>query len=166
MLCVPGWLKSGETQEVRNPWSSRVWRSLSSGTLTKGWSSWIKLRRSRRSQVKYVTSKVWVRGVNWWQTCNCMKLAPQITRCKRHSCTCSHWEYSLDLRVISECKSPFVSLLKGHEGACKGVHNFWGEYRLLGIPCLPSLCDSHALILDSCVRGLHPIFGPQHSLVL
>jgi hypothetical protein len=43
---------------------------------------------------------------------------------------------------------------------CKGIHNFWGEYRLSDILCLPVFRDLCALVRDSCVRGLHSIFGP------
>jgi hypothetical protein len=66
--------------------------------------------KPRMSRAKGAVPKVRVWGVNRWQACNCVKLAPQITGCKRRSCTCSHYEYSSNSRVISECKSPFVSL--------------------------------------------------------
>jgi hypothetical protein len=80
------------------------------GNLNKWWFSRMKLRRSKEGLVKDVTSKVRVWSVNQWQACKCMKLAPQIMGCKRHLCTCSHQEYPLDSRVVSECKSPFVSV--------------------------------------------------------
>jgi hypothetical protein len=58
--------------------------------LGEWWSSRTKLMESGRIQVKDVISKVRVWSVNWWQACKCMKLAPQITGCKRYLCTCSH----------------------------------------------------------------------------
>jgi hypothetical protein len=67
-------------------------------------------RKSWMNQVKGAVPKVQVHSVNEWLPCKCMKLVPQITGCKRRSRTCSHLEYSLDSRVISECKSPFVSV--------------------------------------------------------
>jgi hypothetical protein len=69
----------------------------------EGWESWM-------NWVKDKVPKVRIQGVNKWSACKCIKLAPQITRCKRHWCTCSHLEYSLDSRAILECKSPFGSL--------------------------------------------------------
>jgi hypothetical protein len=42
----------------------------------------------------------------------------------RHSCTCSHYDYSLDSRAISECKVPSSPYKRGREGTCKGIHNF------------------------------------------
>jgi hypothetical protein len=67
-------------------------------------------RKLWEDQVKDEASKVRVQGVNEWPACKSMKLSPQITGCKRHSCPRSLLEYSPDLRAISECKSPFFSL--------------------------------------------------------
>jgi hypothetical protein len=67
-------------------------------------------RKSWMNQVKGAVPKVQVQSLNEWLACKCMKLVPQITGCKRCLCTCSHLEYSLDSRAISECKSPFVTL--------------------------------------------------------
>jgi hypothetical protein len=70
----------------------------------------MKIQRLREASVKSEASKVRLQIVNKWSTCKYMNLALQITGCKRHSYMCSHLEYSLDSRVILECKSPFASL--------------------------------------------------------
>jgi hypothetical protein len=127
----------------------------------------MKSRRSRENSVKREASKVRVRSVNWWQACKYVKLVPQITWCKRHSCTCSHLEYSLDSRVISECKRPSSPYKMGLVGTCKGIHNFWGENRLSEIPCLHALTYFRVLIrkfCSTCVRGPLPIFWPPNRV--
>jgi hypothetical protein len=43
-------------------------------------------------------------------------------------------------------------------GTCKWVHNFWGESRLLEIPCLPVFRELCVESRSSCVRGLPLIF--------
>jgi hypothetical protein len=120
----------------------------------------MKSRRSRKDSVKGVASKVRVRGVNWWQDFKYVKLVPQIMGCKRHFCTCSYLEYSLDSRTISECKVPSPPYKSGFEGTCKGIHNFWDRYKLSGKPCPLAFTRFLVLVLESCVRDLHPIFGP------
>jgi hypothetical protein len=72
--------------------------------------SLVKIRLRRRFRRYRVVPKVRIQGVNEWLACKYMKLVPQITGCKRRSCTCSHLGYSLDSRVISECKISFVSI--------------------------------------------------------
>jgi hypothetical protein len=48
---------------------------------------------------------------------------------------------------------------------CKGVHNFWGEYRLSEILCLPVFRELRTLFCNSRVRGPHLIFGPPTKFI-
>jgi hypothetical protein len=75
---------------IRNLRNSGIYWSLNSEVMTYEDFHVRDIREPARSQVKDVISKVRVWRVNLWQACKCMKLAPQITGCKRHSCTCSH----------------------------------------------------------------------------
>jgi hypothetical protein len=49
-------------------------------------------------------------------------------------------------------------------GTCKAVHNFWGEYRLSEIPCLPDFRELCIFFRSLHVRGSLPIFGPPPTL--
>jgi hypothetical protein len=67
-------------------------------------SSEIRKKPSQRRYLEKSGLDVWTSGrfVNVWNQ-------PRKSRDVKE-CTCSHQEYSLDSRVFSECKSPFVSL--------------------------------------------------------
>jgi hypothetical protein len=94
-----------------------------------------------------------------------MKLAPQITGCKRHLCTCSHWEIHYIRGYFRIVKVPSSPYKRGREGTCKGVHNFWGEYKLLEILCLQVVTFVHlflTLVFGDSIR----FFGPPTKIKL
>jgi hypothetical protein len=103
-----------ETSEILKNFTSAVNAETRFGDLGEWRLSQVKSQRPKgRPWLKGEASKVRVRSVNWWLACKYLKLAPRITGCKRHSCTCLHWEYSLDPEVISGCKNSFASPIKG-----------------------------------------------------
>jgi hypothetical protein len=72
-------------QEIVKLWTSGSLRNLSSAVSSEArfgdpddwWLSRMKVRRSKEDQVKDVASKVRIWGVNRWQTCKYVKLAPK-----------------------------------------------------------------------------------------
>jgi hypothetical protein len=88
----PAKLWSHEPAKLRNRESTKFENLLKSkfggyGVWRFPWirDSWISKKPSQRRYLKSLGLMC-----ELWQACKCMELAPQITRCKRHSCTCSH----------------------------------------------------------------------------
>jgi hypothetical protein len=66
-------------------------------------------------------------------------------------------------------KVPSSSYKRVSKGTCKGIHNFWDEYRLSGIPCpLPfrNFCNFHAFVRETNVGDSIRFLDPQHWLPL
>jgi hypothetical protein len=77
-----------------------------------------------------------------------MKSAPQITGCKRHSCTCSHQEYSLNPRVFSGFKKSLRLPIKGGARArVKGFTTFEVRTGFQRFFCLLFLRDLRASVV-------------------